>query len=137
MSGNEITTSALAQLSYRSVKLNDMEITWTINNLNSMLEAQKQLNKFLISENFIVSDTFKDALKQLQSDIIEYETSICSVCGDKQSPNSLEYRTNVMNVLWGSSTDTETHTLKLCCGCFDKHIMNGFLGKYVKVTNYI
>ena len=134
----------MVTLGYYEVTLGKKNISWTKNNLKNMLKAQKELNDYLICSNFVIPDKhkeeFKNAFKQLHKDITIYDTSICYICGDKQSIYThMNIEHMKMNVSWGyeSTHDTETHSLILCNKCYDERIMNESLGKYIKITNYM
>ncbi len=116
------------------------DIVWNPINLQSMLKAQMQINKLFLSDNFHISQNIKDTIYKLQDDIAEYYTSTCNVCGNKQSTSThMNIEHISMKTTWGyeSNHDGERHSLTLCCNCYDKHIIEGSLGKYVKVTNYM
>lgn len=116
------------------------DIYWNKERLQSMLDAQRKFNEHLFEKNFVISQEVKDKLKKLQNDITEFHTSTCDVCGNKQSRSThmnIEHIT--MKTSWGyeSHFDGSSHSLTMCCDCYDKHIMDGPLGKFVKVTDYM
>lgn len=117
-----------------------INIHWHPKDVKSMLKAQVEINDLLLSNDFHTLNNIKDTIHKLKNDIENYYTSTCDVCGNKQSTfTHMNVEHISMETDWGyeSNHDCETHSLTLCCDCYDKHIMKGFLGKYVKVTHYM
>ena len=115
-------------------------ISWNKNSLTSMLKAQNELFNMIKIRDFNMSDEMKKIYINLQNDIINHYTSVCSVCGDQQSIYSnMNIEHAQMKVSWGyeSNHDCETHKLILCDKCYDEYILNGPLGKFVKIDRYM
>ena len=79
-----------------------------------------------------------NALIQIKEDLVNIDTSVCSVCGDRQSKYS---HMNVEHVHidehWGpeSRKDLERHRLTLCEKCYDLHIFSRLKDK-IQITEY-
>lgn len=108
-----------------------------------MTNAQQKINKKIISDNFIPTQ-IKNQLALLTKDITAFYTSTCHVCDDQYNTNpeawsACDNEHIKIEQSWGynSTHDTETHTLTLCNKCYDKHILKGFLGKHIKINNYM
>ena len=116
------------------------DINWYNKSIKSMLDAQSKINEIMLKKNFQVSQEIKDKLIKLQNDITDFYTSTCNVCGNKQSTithMNIEHIT--MKTSWGyeSMYDGSSHSLTLCDKCYDKHILDGPLGKHVKIVDYM
>lgn len=64
--------------------INASDINWSNGSMISMVSAQKEINK-IISENKLISDKTKSLLQKLETDMINFYSSECNICGDKQS----------------------------------------------------
>jgi len=118
-------------------KYNYKNIQWNKNDIRGMKYHLKFLLDCMTRNNFEVSQYIKDKVKELHNDIINYETSVCSVCGDKQSKYShMNVEHVTLDINWGfdSTHDDEHHTLTLCNKCYDIYIMNDKLGKFVNIN---
>ena len=78
----------------------------------------------------------------MNEDIKSYYTSVCSVCDNKLSSLSSAQTTSehvTIELSWGyhSLYDTQTHNITLCCNCYNKYLMTGDLGKFIKIENYM
>jgi hypothetical protein len=114
-------------------------IQWNKHNKESMLKAQLRLNEFLINQQFFVGEQIKQKFKMLQDDLMSYESSTCSVCGNRQSLRThMNIEHLVLKHSWRfeSDYDTETHELTLCCPCYTKFIYNN-LKPYIKIDYYM
>lgn len=109
--------------------------------LHSIIEMQYKLNNYLIKKENLDEDA-KNKINKLNKIIIDIFTHKCSVCKKTQS-SLLGHNMNIemikMSTSWGyeSNHDCETHTLALCCDCYDKYIYNNALGKYVTKGRYM
>ena len=115
-------------------------ISWNEKSMESMVNAQLKINEIMLAKNFPIPRQIKNLLDRLQDDMMNFGASICDCCGNKQSRRThmnIEHAT--IKVSWGyeSMHDGETHKLTLCNTCYDKHIMEGSLGKYIKITQYM
>ena len=107
---------------------------WDPRSAESMLESQIVINEKILSGVFSLS-----TLRELQNDLINRITSTCSVCGDQQSSlTDINIEHIHIKKTWGygSNHDYEEHSLTLCNTCYDLHILNGPLGKFVKIRDY-
>lgn len=119
-------------------------IAWNETDQRSMMDAQIRVNALILSKSLDKEGiaTMQVLLKNLQADLLNYQTSTCSVCGDKQSTVIYMNIEHVkMEMSWGyeSDFDCENHSLVLCCKCckcYTENIMNGPLGKFVKIQRY-
>jgi len=78
---------------------------------------------------------------QLNKNINNYYTIKCTVCGCTKITinerfDDIEFITITKSWGYSSTHDLETHKLVLCNHCYDKHILNGFLGQFITITNY-
>lgn len=117
-------------------------IGWNAKCMNEMTDVQLKINEMILSKKLNSDDikALKVALRHLTNDINNYGTSVCSVCGNSQNKRTnMNIEHAVFKVSWGfeSNYDTQNHKLVLCCDCYTKHIMEGELGKYVKVERYM
>lgn len=111
--------------------------------LIQLYEHQSMMIDFMY-KNAIPDDCyhlFLGILSALNEDIQQHSTSVCSVCGDKHHNNQVSMMDNEHITIqhnWGyfSGHDNEVHSLILCSPCYTKHIMEGFLGKFVKVEEH-
>jgi hypothetical protein len=116
--------------------------SYSKNDIQSMVNEQIRINDIILNEKCDVQQIklLKIKLKNLQDDIKNFYTSTCYICGDQHMTNShnMEREHITINNTWGyhSLYDCQQHKLVLCNHCYKDHIMNGFLGKYVKVTQY-
>jgi hypothetical protein len=113
-------------------------IKWNKTDMSSMIKAQIELNNIIISRE--MTKNIKEKLSKLQTDLNEYGTSTCSVCNAKNKSHSLESLEHInIKFTWGynSNYDGQHHILTLCCDCYTKHIMEGFLGTYVNIKEYM
>jgi hypothetical protein len=137
---DELMEKIARERALTTIELGNSSIYWTKNDIHRMHMAQKKLNEYIIAHDFVISNEIKEGFKRLQNDISEYVTSVCNVCGDKQSQDThmnIEHMKFKVSWGYGSGHDTQTHSLTLCVGCYDDYILNSHLGKYVKVTNYM
>ena len=105
------------------------KIDWNPKSMVSMQDCQKILMDYLLNQNFEVSQVIKDKIKKLHNDMVEWKTSVCSVCGNRQSiftNMNVEHVTMKMDWGFGTKFDTEKHKLTLCEKCYDTHIMKKF-----------
>lgn len=116
-------------------------IDWDKKDPESMMFAQTELNKHIITNNFVIPDEFKSTITKLQHDLEEYSISTCNVCGNVRFADTEFDQSEHMkiSVSWGyeSMYDGEKHKLVLCDKCYDTHIKQGPLGKYMKIINYL
>jgi hypothetical protein len=115
------------------------KINWDNKHMPSMEEARKILMDYMTDQNFEVHQTIKDKVIKLRNDIIEYQTSVCNVCGNRQSFHThmnIEHVAMQMDWGFGSMYDGFEHKLTLCDKCYDEHIMKGPLGKFVQIKRY-
>lgn len=130
-----VNTESMVKL---SIQLENIQ--WNNKNLMSMLDAQRKINEYMFEKNFWVPQEVRDMLRKLQNDITEFHTSTCDVCGNKQSRSThmnIEHIT--MKTSWGyeSYYDGTSHSLTLCCDCYDKHIFEGPLREFIKIQRYM
>jgi hypothetical protein len=111
--------------------------TWDI----LQLYAHQSMMLDYMYKNKIPDDCYQQYLSilyALNEDIQSLQISTCSVCGDKHHTNETSMLDNkhiIIQHQWSyfSNHDNERHTLILCSPCYTTHIMDGFLGKFVKV----
>lgn len=108
-------------------------------NLMQLYAHQSMMIEYMCKNN--VDQHFLSILYALNEDIQKRRISICYVCGDKHHDDQTTMMDNEHIVIknnWGylSDFDYEEHTLTLCSPCYKKHIMEGFLGKFVNVKEY-
>lgn len=125
-----------------SFSLQNDQISWNKRDIKSMIGAQLKINDTILTKKLNSQDIsfLKQILRTLTNDIREFYTSTCSVCKDKQSTFShMNVEHIKMKESWGyeSLYDCETHELTMCCNCYDIHIINGALGKFVKRKDYM
>jgi len=114
-----------------------LNISWNKNDIKSMLRAQQEINELIIHCGAL--KTTKDKLILLNNDITAFYTSTCHACGDKKHVDDFYHNEHIkITNTWGynSTHDYETHTLVLCNKCYDSYILNGTLGKFVKIKSY-
>lgn len=110
-------------------------INWNVLNKSSIEEALVSLLAILKNTQ---SDDLLAAIQQARQDLVDIQTSTCSVCGDKQSKfTHMNIEHAKLRVHWGyeSNKDTQHHELTLCEACYDKYILAP-LGDKIKITNY-
>jgi hypothetical protein len=114
-----------------------LEIFWSNDNLESMTLAQIQINESIFAGNF---ELVKNKLISLQTDLQNFYTQRCNVCGDGFS-SILNSGTEIISVThdWGrwSTYDRQRHKISLCSECYDEFIMKGPLGKHIKISKYM
>jgi hypothetical protein len=120
--------------------INNKDISWYKSTMKSMFNAQIEINNLILTKSLGENDlkTLKMALRELTNDMDNCNTSVCYVCGDVQNSRIDMYGGEehiTINKCWGfNSLYDADHKLVLCCDCYDKHVMKGELGKYVKIS---
>lgn len=106
--------------------MNFDKITWSKRDVESMINAQMDLNQFIINNQFMLTQQVKDKFKQLQHDLCFYYIIKCNVCGDEK----LEHIT--MQKDWHD----EIHQLTLCFDCYNQFVINSQIGQYIKIDKF-
>lgn len=116
--------------------------SYRTNDIQSMVNEQIRINDIILHGKCDIQQIklLKEKLIILQHDIKNFYTSTCDVCGNQHMKNTYDIEREHITIkdTWGyhSLYDCQQHKLVLCDHCYKKHIMEGFLGKYVKVTQY-
>jgi hypothetical protein len=117
------------------------DIYWHKDILESIIEAQMEINKIILYSKISPENIkkLKELLKKLQTDLENHYISVCDICGIKYNhlkfPNKTEHMS--ISASWGyeSNFDCQNHKLNLCCECYEKHIFAN-LKEYIKVHRY-
>lgn len=118
---------------------NRISINWNKKVMNQITFAQLKINEVILTKKLNACEltTLKKILRVITDDITNLITSVCSVCGDKQSlltHINIEHITIKKSWGFGSLYDAN-HELVLCDKCYDEHIMTP-LRKFVAVDHY-
>ena len=105
-----------------------------------LIIRQYKLNNSIITNNSTDEKTRNELIK-INKDYDKLFMTECYVCNKKKNSldddmSDTEYIS--METSWGyfSTHDYERHELVLCCDCYDKHLLNSELGKYIKIEEY-
>lgn len=114
-------------------------ISWKKHDLKSMIEAQIQINQFVITNQFMLTQHCKDKFICLQNDLDNYFKSTCDHCGHVNRKSSSDDEHITIKHKWGcfSTHDGEKHRLNLCCNCYDQYFLNTVPGTLINVTRWI
>jgi len=115
----------------------ELEIFWSNDSLDSMARAQIQINEFILAGNF---ESVKTKLISLQTDLRNFYTQRCNVCGasfDSISTSGTEIMSFTHEWGYWSTHDCERHKFSLCSECYDEFVLKTPLGKHIKISKYM